>query len=103
MNNFNLSDESIIDHFESELAGNINNQFALSAPIDAANREYIFQQQLKRGFDILFSLTVLIAFSWVYVIVAILIRADSKGKVIFKQQRTGKDDQPFGVISFVQW
>ena len=100
MNNFNLSDESIIDHFESELAGNINNQFALSAPIDAVNREYIFQQQLKRGFDILFSLTVMIAFSWVYVIVAILIRADSKGKVIFKQQRTGKDDQPFWCYKF---
>ncbi|MFW0718057.1 exopolysaccharide biosynthesis polyprenyl glycosylphosphotransferase [Pedobacter sp. N23S346] len=100
MNNFNLSDESIIEHYETELSGNLNGQFVLGDPLEAANREYLFQQQLKRVFDVLFSLTVLVAFSWVYVIIAILIRADSKGKVIFKQKRTGKDDQAFWCYKF---
>jgi len=100
MNNFNLSNDSIIDQYEDELAGNLNDQLIFSPSIEAVNSEYAFQQQLKRVFDVAFSLMVLLAFSWVYVLIAILIRADSRGKVIFKQKRTGKDDQAFWCYKF---
>lgn len=45
----------------------------------------------KRAFDILFSALVLVCFSWLFVIIAILIKIDDpKGPVFFKQKRVGK-------------
>lgn len=47
----------------------------------------------KRAFDILFSALVLVCFSWLFVIIAILIKIDDpKGPVFFKQKRVGKLD-----------
>lgn len=100
MNNLNLRDESIINHYQAELTGNLNDQLILNPSLERVNSSYGYQQQLKRLFDILFSLMVLFAFSWVYVLIAILIRSDSRGKVIFKQKRTGKDDQAFWCYKF---
>lgn len=100
MNNLNLHDESIINHYQTELTGNLNDQLILNPSLEIANSSYVYQQQFKRIFDVLFSLMVLFAFSWVYVLIAILIRSDSRGKVIFKQKRTGKDDQAFWCYKF---
>lgn len=47
----------------------------------------------KRAFDILFSALVLVCFSWLFVIIAILIKIDDpKGPVFFKQKRVGELD-----------
>lgn len=55
----------------------------------------------KRAFDIVFSLFVLIAFSWLFAIVAIAIKIDDpKGPVIFKQIRVGKDGKTFTMHKF---
>ncbi|MDJ1183929.1 sugar transferase [Roseofilum casamattae] len=54
----------------------------------------------KRGFDILFSLTVLIVFSPVYLGLALLILCSSPGSVFYVQERVGKDYQPFKCIKF---
>jgi putative colanic acid biosynthesis UDP-glucose lipid carrier transferase len=55
----------------------------------------------KRVFDLIFS-TLVIAFllSWLYPILAILIRLESKGPVLFKQQRSGRNDNPFCCYKF---
>jgi Undecaprenyl-phosphate glucose phosphotransferase len=51
---------------------------------------------LKRIFDILFSSIVIVGvLSWVIPILAILIRLDSKGSIIFKQKRSGFNNQDF--------
>ncbi|PKV65411.1 undecaprenyl-phosphate galactose phosphotransferase/putative colanic acid biosynthesis UDP-glucose lipid carrier transferase [Polaribacter sp. Hel1_33_96] len=56
---------------------------------------------LKRIFDILFSLlTVLFLFSWLFPIIALIIKLTSKGPVFFIQQRTGKDGEPFNCFKF---
>jgi putative colanic acid biosysnthesis UDP-glucose lipid carrier transferase len=46
-------------------------------------------QRVKRWFDVIFTLSLLITFSWLFVIIAILIKFSSKGPVIFKQERWG--------------
>lgn len=46
-------------------------------------------QRLKRAFDICFTLFLLIAFSWLFVIIAILVKLSSKGPILFKQERWG--------------
>ena len=56
---------------------------------------------LKRGFDVLFSLVViLLFFSWLFPILAILIKLTSKGPIFFKQKRTGIDNQEFSCWKF---
>ncbi len=59
-----------------------------------------WQQAVKRFFDVSVSLVVLVAFSWLYVILMILVKAGSKGPVFFKQERIGKDGEVFNIIKF---
>ncbi|HFK5586612.1 sugar transferase [Elizabethkingia anophelis] len=55
---------------------------------------------MKRFFDIIFSLVGIIILIPIYIIVSIVITIDSKGGVIYKQKRIGKDGNPFGVMKF---
>lgn len=58
-------------------------------------------QAAKRAFDICFSLFVIIFFlSWTMPIIALLIKLDSKGPVLFKQLRTGKSNSDFWCLKF---
>ncbi|AOM77443.1 undecaprenyl-phosphate glucose phosphotransferase [Pedobacter steynii] len=55
----------------------------------------------KRAFDIAFSLGVIIfLMSWLYPLIAILIKLQSKGPVLFKQLRSGRNDEPFWCYKF---
>lgn len=54
----------------------------------------------KRVFDIIFSLFLLILFFIPMVIVAIAIKLESNGPVLFKQERTGKDGRNFYLCKF---
>lgn len=54
----------------------------------------------KRLFDVLFSLSVLILFSPVYLLLALLIALSSPGSIFYVQERVGKDHKPFGCLKF---
>lgn len=65
-------------------------------PIDKPLNQFI-----KRTFDIIMSLVVLIGLlSWLTPILAIMIRLDSKGPVFFKQKRNGLDYHEFYCYKF---
>ena len=55
---------------------------------------------LKRVIDVICSLLGIIALSPVLIIVSILIKLESKGPIIFKQLRAGKDSKPFYIYKF---
>jgi exopolysaccharide biosynthesis polyprenyl glycosylphosphotransferase len=55
---------------------------------------------LKRGFDYLGALAMLVPLAPVMVLIAICIRLDSRGPVFFRQQRLGRDMKPFTVLKF---
>ena len=56
---------------------------------------------LKRTFDILFSLTVIIfVLSWLIPILAILIKLESRGPVFYRQQRSGINNKTFNCLKF---
>ena len=56
---------------------------------------------IKRIFDLIFSLGVIILiFSWLFPIIAIIIKVTSKGPVFFSQLRTGKDGESFKCLKF---
>jgi len=54
----------------------------------------------KRVFDIIFSLTLLIALLPVLLIVAVVVAATSPGPVLFRQTRVGKDGVTFTCLKF---
>lgn len=57
--------------------------------------------RMKRAFDIVFSLLVmLLVFSWLFPIVALLITIDSKGGLFFVQQRNGLNNEIFRCFKF---
>jgi len=55
---------------------------------------------LKRGFDIIISLSAFIILSPVLLLIIIAIKVGSKGPAIFKQQRAGKNGNPFVFYKF---
>jgi lipopolysaccharide/colanic/teichoic acid biosynthesis glycosyltransferase len=54
----------------------------------------------KRILDILFTLVILIPFCLVLLIVAIMIRLDSEGPIIFRQRRVGQNGKEFNMLKF---
>ncbi|MGS0746150.1 sugar transferase [Syntrophomonas erecta subsp. sporosyntropha] len=55
---------------------------------------------IKRAFDIVFSVVLLILLMPIMIFAAILIRFDSKGPTIFRQQRVGKKGKNFTIYKF---
>ena len=57
-------------------------------------------QYVKRFFDIVLSLGAIIVLSPLLIILAVLIKLDSKGPVLFKQKRIGKGKTHFEILKF---
>lgn len=56
---------------------------------------------IKRGFDVVFSLIIIIfLLSWLIPVIALLIKLESKGPVFFKQGRPGLDENEFFCYKF---
>jgi len=55
---------------------------------------------LKRGLDIFIALSALFILSPLLVVIAIAIKLESKGPAVFKQERAGKDGEPFVFYKF---
>ena len=65
------------------------------------NNNRMLYRFLKRLFDILFSICVLILFSWLFILVALAIKIDDpSGPVLFGQERVGKDGKLFHMWKF---
>ncbi|GAA4918149.1 undecaprenyl-phosphate glucose phosphotransferase [Mucilaginibacter defluvii] len=63
--------------------------------------ENILNRAIKRFFDIGFSLfIILFVFSWLFPILAIIIKMQSKGPVFFVQARSGRDNKSFNCYKF---
>jgi Undecaprenyl-phosphate glucose phosphotransferase len=59
-----------------------------------------FNRALKRALDLLVAVLVLVMLSPVMLLIAALIRLDSRGPVFFAQERVGLDGKPFPTIKF---
>ena len=84
--------------------GNTSISFMEDTPVIARREEPLRKGRnklIKRVFDIIFSLCVLIlVFPWILILVAIMIRIQSPGSIFFLQERTGLDGKIFKCIKF---
>ena len=60
----------------------------------------MYRKYIKRPIDIFCALAAIIVFSWLFVIVAILVRINLGSPIIFKQERPGKDGKIFTLYKF---
>ena len=84
------------------LTGGVKMTSIFGAPLIQVNREImpVWQQSIKRIFDILIALIALTILTPVFIILAILIKSGSKGKVFFSQERIGIYGKPFMIYKF---
>lgn len=66
-----------------------------SFPLDEARNRLI-----KRAFDIAFSSIAILALSWLFPIIALAIKIESRGPVFFIQRRSGKGNNNFWCLKF---
>jgi len=55
---------------------------------------------MKRVFDLVVSTIALICLAPFFLVIAVIVIADSKGPVFFRQVRVGKDNKDFGLLKF---
>ena len=94
----------IIPDFRGFLFKRVNIDFFEDVPVISFRKEPLtdlINQIIKRVFDIIFSFFVIVLlFSWLYPIIALLIKISSKGPVIFKQIRSGLNNEEFMCYKF---
>jgi exopolysaccharide biosynthesis polyprenyl glycosylphosphotransferase len=84
------------------LSGSVKMTSIFGAALIEISREIMpaWEQSLKRIFDILVSIFVLTIFSWVYIIVAIAVKLNSKGPIFYSHERIGWHGKPFMIHKF---
>lgn len=91
-------------HVVKSKEGEVSTYFFDNVPVMALRKEPLssrFNQLIKRGFDIVFSLLVLsVLVPFVFPFIALAIRLESKGPVFFIQKRPGKKNKLFGCFKF---
>lgn len=60
----------------------------------------MYSNFLKRLFDLLFSFFILVLLSPLLLLISLVIKLYDGGSVIFKQERVGKDEIPYGLLKF---
>lgn len=63
-------------------------------------RTGIYERYIKRLLDIVCAVLALVVFSWLYIILAILVRVKLGSPVLFTQPRPGKDEKIFKLYKF---
>lgn len=94
----------VVPDFRAFIFKRVNIDFFDDVPIITLREEPLtdfVNRVIKRIFDILFSLSViLLILSWLYPLLAIIIKLSSKGPVLFKQNRSGIDNKEFVCYKF---
>ncbi len=92
----------IIPDMYDILSGQVKVSAILGTPLIEINNQILptWQEAFKRLLDVILSLFVLIAFSWFYLFLFILVKLGSKGPAFFKQERIGIHGRPFYIYKF---
>lgn len=90
--------------FVLDLEENYEIQYLGDFPVITLRKEpleNIQNRSIKRMVDIVFSLGVLLfVMSWLYPLLAVIIKLQSRGPVLFRQMRTGRDNRAFACYKF---
>ena len=60
----------------------------------------VYNRYIKRAVDLVLSLLILVLFSWLFLLLIVAIKLDSKGPVLFRQKRVGVNKDTFEILKF---
>jgi exopolysaccharide biosynthesis polyprenyl glycosylphosphotransferase len=91
----------IPDNFDI-LSGTVRMTNIMGAPLIEVNREVmpVWQRSTKRMMDVVLSLIAMILLMPVYLLLGILVKVTSPGKVFYSQERVGLHGKPFKIVKF---
>jgi Undecaprenyl-phosphate glucose phosphotransferase len=94
----------VVPDFRGFIFKRVNIDFFNDVPVITLREEPLtdfINRFTKRVFDLIFSLlTIVFVLSWLYPIIAVLIKLSSKGPVLFKQSRSGVSNEEFLCYKF---
>ncbi len=92
----------IIPDMYDILSGSVKMTSIFGTPLIEVNSEIMpaWQKSLKRFLDVFISLFVLIFFSWLMILIGLIVKFTSRGPAIFKQERIGIHGKPFMIYKF---
>jgi len=92
----------IIPDLYEYFTGQVRTLHLYGIPLIEINTQILkpWQEIAKRIFDIVFSILVLVIGLPIWLLVALIIKLESKGPVFYKQIRTGKNGKEFKMIKF---
>ena len=100
----NLIRFKVVPDFRGFPLRRVNIDFFDNVPVLSFRKEPLkdnLSRLSKRFFDILFSFSVIVLIlSWLYPLIAILIKVSSTGPALFKQKRSGLDNKEFWCYKF---
>lgn len=83
-------------NFDTNDVGNIVEADSVKV-VAKSNKAYIF---FKRLFDVVSSACALVLLSWLLIIVAVIVKLTSKGPVLYKDHRIGKNGMELYILKF---
>ena len=92
----------IIPDIYDILSGHVKMTSILGTPLIEIKNQIIpeWQISVKRFIDVSFSVFVIVFFSWLYLLIGLLVRLGSRGPMIFKQERIGIHGKPFHIFKY---
>jgi exopolysaccharide biosynthesis polyprenyl glycosylphosphotransferase len=92
----------IIPDMYDILSGHVKMTSILGTPLIEIKDQIIpeWQISVKRFIDVLISVVVLIFFSWLYLLIGLIVRLGSRGPMFFKQERIGVHGKPFYIYKY---
>jgi exopolysaccharide biosynthesis polyprenyl glycosylphosphotransferase len=84
------------------LSGHVKMTSILGTPLIEIKNQIIpeWQTSMKRFIDVTSSVVVLIGFSWLYLLIGLIVKLGSKGPMFFKQERVGVHGRPFNIYKY---
>ncbi|GAA4358140.1 undecaprenyl-phosphate glucose phosphotransferase [Hymenobacter saemangeumensis] len=93
---------SILPDLYQMLLGSVKVNHLFGTPLIEIKQDLlpVWQVVVKRIFDIVASSLFLILAWWVYAFTAVMVKLSSPGPVFYRQERIGRNGQPFRIIKF---
>lgn len=93
---------NIIPDIYDILTGFVKINYLFSIPLITLHSDPmpIWQRLVKKVFDYIMSLLVILIFSPVFILISLAVKLSSKGPIIFKQERVGKHGKSFKIFKF---
>ena len=84
------------------LLGSVKSSHIMGAPLIEVSPNILsnWESAIKRAFDLAFSITALLCLAPVYAIVALAVKLNSPGPIFYRQERIGRNGEPFMIIKF---